>query len=177
MNESDQIREGSGAAQRRYSLRVAFLKWAEDIRELHFSQSNSWGCPARHPKQLIIFLFFLGVFQGCASGGPEATADRFMDAYYAAADLGTALNLADGLAAKKIRDQQQLTKGGPGPQSSQGRRVSYTRIEQKTVDGKLFFRYEVRIDLQGTGLLMRKTLVAMDHGPNGWRVTNFTDTD
>lgn len=100
-----------------------------------------------------------------------------MDAYYAAADLGEALKLADGLAAKKIRDQQQLTRGEAGPQTSQGRRVSYTRMERNTVEGKLFYRYEVRIDVQGGGTFTRKSLLAMAQGPNGWRVTNFTETD
>ena len=122
-------------------------------------------------------LFFLSVLQGCGSGGPEAAADRFMEAYYAAADLGEALKQTGGLAAKKIRDQQHLTRGQSGPQASRGRRVSYTRIERTTVDGKLFFRYEVRIDVQGGGAFTRKPLLAMADGPNGWRVTNFTETD
>jgi hypothetical protein len=100
-----------------------------------------------------------------------------MDVYYANADLGEALKLADGLAVKKIRDQQQLTGGQFGPQTSQGRRVSYHRIEQATVEGKLFFRYEVRIEVQGGGSFTRKSLLAMAHGPNGWRVTNFSETD
>lgn len=122
-------------------------------------------------------MFFLGLLQGCGSSGPEAVADRFMEAYYAAADLGEALKMADGLAAKKVRDQQQLTKGQSGPQTSQGRRVSYNKIEGKTVEGKLFYRYEVRIDVQGGGTFTRKSLLAMAQGPNGWRVTNFTETD
>ena len=177
MNESNPNREGSGAAERGNFPGVAFPGSAEDTRGDHSSQSKSCGWPARHPKQLIISLFFLGLLQGCGSGAPEAVAGRFMEAYYVAADLGAALKLADGLAAKKIRDQQQLTKGETGPQTSQGRRVSYTRMERNTVEGKLFFRYEVRIEVQGAGYLTRKTLLAMDDGPNGWRVTNFTDTD
>jgi hypothetical protein len=100
-----------------------------------------------------------------------------MDAYYVSADLRQALKLADGLAAKKIRDQQQLTKGEAGPQTSQGRRVRFNLIGRNMVEGKLFLRYEVQIDLQGAGSLTRKTLLAMGQEPNGWRVTNFTDTD
>jgi hypothetical protein len=100
-----------------------------------------------------------------------------MDVYYSAADLGEALKLADGLAVKKIRDQQQLTGGQSGPQASQGRRVSYQRIEQAIVEGKLFFRYEVRIEVQGGDSFTRKSLLAMAQGPNGWRVTNFSETD
>ena len=177
MNESDPNREGSGAAERGNFSGFALPKSAEDTRGGHSSQSKSCGWPARHPKQLIISLFFLGLLQGCGSGGPEAVADRFMEAYYAAADLGEALKLADGLAAKKIRDQQQLTRGETGPQTSQGRRVSYTRMERNTVEGKLFYRYEVRIDVQGGGTFARRSLLAMAQGPNGWRVTNFTETD
>lgn len=109
--------------------------------------------------------------------GPEAVADRFMEAYYAAANLGEALQFADGLAAKKIQDQQLLLKGLTGPQSSPGRRVSFSRIEKATMEGKLFFRYEVRIDVQGGGSFIRRSLLALSRGPNGWRVTNFSETD
>jgi hypothetical protein len=177
MNESDPNREGSGAAERGIFSGLASPGLAEDIREGLAGQSKSCGWSERDHKLLPILLFFLIFFQGCGSGGSEAVADRFMEAYYVAADLGEALKLADGLAAKKIRDQQLLTKGEAGPQSSQGRRVSYNRIEGNTAEGKLFYRYEVRIDIQGGGTFTRKSLLAMGQGPNGWRVTNFTDTD
>lgn len=131
----------------------------------------------RHPKQLGISLILLGLTYGCGGSGPEAVADRFIEAYYAAADLGEALRFADGLAAKKIRDQQLLLKGQRGPQSSPGRRVSFRRIEKSTMEGRLFFRYEVRIDVQGGGVLTRHSLLAVGKGPNGWRVTNFSETD
>jgi hypothetical protein len=55
--------------------------------------------------------------------------------------------------------------------------VSYHRIEQTTMEGKLFVRYEVRIEVQGGGAFTRKSLLAMAQGPNGWRVTNFSETD
>ncbi|MBI4735300.1 MAG: hypothetical protein HY766_04455 [candidate division NC10 bacterium] len=100
-----------------------------------------------------------------------------MEAYYAAANLGEALQFAEGLAAKKIQDQQLLLKGLTGPQSSQGRRVSFSRIEKTTMEGKLFLRYEVRIDVQSGGSFTRKSLLAMRQEPNGWRVTNFSETD
>lgn len=100
-----------------------------------------------------------------------------MEAYYAAANLGEALQFAEGLAAKKIQDQQLLLKGLTGPQSSQGRRVRFSRIEKTTMEGKLFFRYEVRIDVQSGGSFTRKSLLAMSQAPNGWRVTNFSETD
>ncbi len=177
MNESDPNREGSGAAERGNFSGLAVPRSAENIRGGLTSQSKSCGWPGRDHKLLSILLFFLSFFQGCGSGGPEAVADRFMEAYYAAADLGEALKLADGLAAKKIQDQLQLTRGQSGPQTSQGRRVSYNRIDRNTVEGKLFYRYEVRIDIQGGGTFTRKSLLAMGQGPNGWRVTNFTETD
>ncbi len=116
------------------------------------------------------------ISQGCGRGGPEAVADRFMDSYYAAANLGEALQVSEGLASRKLQDQQ-LLRGQSGPQTTQGRRVTYSRIEKATMEGKLFFRYEVRIDIQGGGSLTRKSLLAMSQGPNGWRVTNFTETD
>lgn len=126
---------------------------------------------------LTIFLLFMGLLQSCSRGEPESVADTFMDSYYATANLANALALADGLAARKIQDQQLLLKGQAGPQTMPGRRVRYERTETNTVDGKLYFRYEVRIDVQGGDSFTRKTLLALGHGPNGWRVTNFSETD
>ena len=177
MNDSDQNRDPCEAAERGKLPGFALRRFGEDTRQRRPSQPKSCGWLGRDPQGLIISLIFLGFIQGCGSGGPEAVADRFMDAYYAAADLGEALKLADGLAVKKIRDQQQLTGGQSGPQASQGRRVRYHRIEQATVEGKLFFRYEVRIEVPGGGAFTRKSLLAMAQRPNGWRVTNFSETD
>ena len=177
MNDSEPNRKACEAAERGEFSRITLREFREDIRGDRSSQSKSWGWLARHPQQLIISLFFVGLVQGCEAGGPEAVGNRFMDAYYVSADLGQALKLSEGLAAKKIRDQQQLTKGESGPQTSQGRRVSYNLIDRNTVDGKLFFRYEVRIEVQGVGSLTRKALLAMEQEPNGWRVTNFIDMD
>ena len=177
MNESDPNQDLCEAAERGKLPGFALRRLGEDTRQLCPSQPKSCGCFGKDPKGLIISLIFLGLIHGCGSGGPEAVADRFMDVYYAAADLGEALKLADGLVAKKILDQQHLTGGQSGPQASQGRRVSYHRIEQATVEGKLFFRYEVRIEVQGGGSLTRKSLLALAQGPNGWRVTNFSEMD
>ena len=177
MNDSDPNRDLCEAAERGKLPGFALRRLGEDTRQRRPSQPKSCGWFGMDPQGLIISLIFLGFIQGCGSGGPEAVADRFMDAYYAAADLGEALKLADGLAVKKIRDQQQLTGGQSGPQASQGRRVNYHRIEQATVEGKLFFRYEVRIEVPGGGAFTRKSLLAMAQRPNGWRVTKFSETD
>lgn len=146
-------------------------------------QSKSWGSADEDPKPLraLVLLQFVSVIAGffwsCSRGGPEAIADRFMESYYAAANLEDALQLAEGLAAKKIRDQQVLRQGQTGPQTTQGRRVSFNRTEKATVEGKLFLRYEVQIDIQGGGSFTRKSLLALSQGPNGWRVTNFSEND
>jgi hypothetical protein len=123
------------------------------------------------------FFLLVGLMAGCSRSGPEAVADRFVESYYAAADLGEALQVADGLAAKKIQDQQLLLKGHAGAQSTPGRRVRYERTESRTVEGKLFYRYEIRIEIQGGGSFTRRSLLAMGQGPKGWRVTNFTETE
>jgi hypothetical protein len=112
-----------------------------------------------------------------AGRGPEVVADGFMNSYYSAANLGEALKLADGLAAKKIQDQQRLVKGESGAQTTPGRRVSYSLLEKTETEGKLFFRYEVRIEVQGSGSFTRKALLALNKEPNGWRVTNFSDSE
>lgn len=176
MDESDANREIGEAAERgirRFSVRNG----GQDTRGGCPSQPKSCGWFNKYPKQLGIYLILLGLTQGCVGSGPEAVADRFMEAYYAAANMGEALQFADGLAAKKIQDQQLLLRGQTGPQSSPGRRVTFSRIENATMEGKLFFRYEVRIDVQGGGSFTRKSLLAMGQGPNGWRVTNFSETD
>lgn len=176
MDESDSNLEIGEAAERGIPG-CAVGNAGQDTGGGYPRQPKSCGWIDRYPKQLGICLILLGVTQGCEGSGSEAVADRFVEAYYAAANLGEALRLADGLAAKKIQDQQLLLKGQTGPQSSPGRRVSFSRIEKATIEGKLFFRYEVRIDVQGGGSFTRKSLLALSHGPNGWRVTNFSETD
>lgn len=176
MDESDANQEFGEAADRGMILGIAPESRREDTHRDSPRQSKSWGCTGRYPKLLGAF-FFLVISQGCGRGEPEDVADRFMDSYYAAANLREALQVSEGLASRKLQDQQQLLKGQSGPQTTQGRRVTYSRIERATMEGKLFFRYEVRIDIQGGGSLTRKSLLAMSQGPNGWRVTNFTETD
>jgi hypothetical protein len=177
MNESDAMSEFGEAAERGMIPEVAVESGGQDTGADSVRQSKSCGWMRKCPKGLSICLILLAIMQGCSRGLPEAVADRFVEAYYAAANLGEALQLADGLAARKIHDQQLLLDGQTGPQSSAGRRVSFSRIEKATMDGKLFFRYEVRIDLQTGGSLSRKSLLALSNGPNGWRVTNFSETD
>ena len=144
-------------------------------------QSKSCGLIRIPPKGLRVFVILVclgGLTQeGCSRGGPEAIADQFMESYYTAANLEDALKLADGLAAKKIQEQQLLRRGQMGAQTTQGRRVSYRRTEKHTAEGRLFFRYEIQIDIQGGGAFTRKALLALGEGPDGWRVTNFSDTD
>ena len=176
MDESDAIREIGEAAERGIPRFVVGIV-REGTRGGYPRQPKSCGWLNKYPKQLGIYLILLGFTHGCGGSGPEAVADRFMEAYYAAANLGEAMQFADGLAAKKIQDQQLLLKGLTGAQSSPGRRVSFSRIEKVTMEGKLFFRYEVRIDVQSGGSFTRKSLLALAHGPNGWRVTNFSETD
>ncbi len=177
MDECGANVEFGEAAERGVFLGISPKSSGEDTWEDISRQSKSWGCTARHPNLLGLYLLLLVISQGCGRGQPEAVADRFMDSYYAAANLGEALQVAEGLAAKKIQDQQNLLKGQSGAQTTQGRKVTYNRLEKATVDGKLFFRYEVRIDIQGGSTLTRRSLLAMGQGPNGWRVTNFSETD
>jgi hypothetical protein len=177
MDESEADREFGEAAERGVLPEVPAEEQGQDTGRSGSRQSKSWGWSARYPKQLMLCLTFLGLTPSCGPGGPEAAADRFMDSYYASANLGEALQMAEGLAAKKIQDQQHLLKGQDGPQTSPGRRVTYRRTEKSRLEGKLFFTYEVRIDVQGGSSLTRKSLLALSQGPNGWRVTNFNETD
>lgn len=140
-------------------------------------QSKFWVLADTDPRLLLVSLFFLAFGASCDRSGPEAIADRFMASYYGAANLEAALELADGLAARKIQDQQALRRGQVGSQSTEGRRVSFSRIEKTTANGKLFFRYEVRIDIRGGGAFTRRSLLALSQRPNGWRVTNFSESD
>lgn len=177
MNECDASLGIGEAAERGRFAGLAIASGMQDTGGNRPGQLNFVGWWGGYPNPLRICLFVLGLMQGCGPRGPEAVADRFMESYYAAANLGEALQFAEGLAAKKIQDQQQLLPGQSGPQSSGGRRVSISRIEQAMMDGKVFLRYEVRIDVRGGGFFTRKSLLALSQGPSGWRVTNFSETE
>lgn len=177
MNECEASLRIGEAAERGRFAGLAIASGMEDTGASRPSQLNFVGWWGGYHNPLRMCLLVLGLVQGCGPRGPEAVADRFMESYYAAANLGEALQFAEGLAAKKIRDQQALLSGQSGPQSSGGRRVSFSRIEQARMDGKLFLRYEVRIDVRGGGSFTRKSLLALSQGPSGWRVTNFSETE
>jgi hypothetical protein len=177
MNECEVKLEVGEAAETGMSTEIFVLCANNGNGSRPASQSKSGGWYSNDHQQLIILLIFLGLIHGCGQGGPEVVADGFMNSYYSAANLGEALKLADGLAAKKIQDQQRLVKVESGAQTTPGRRVSYSLLEKTETEGKLFFRYEVRIEVQGSGSFTRKALLALNKEPNGWRVTNFSDSE
>ena len=177
MNECDASLGIGEAAERGRFAGLAIASGTQDTGERSPGQLNFVGWWGGYPNPLRICLLALGLVQGCGSREPEAMGDRFVESYYVAANLGEALQFAEGLAAKKIQDQQRLLPGQSGPQSSGGRRVSFSRIEKAVMEGKLFLRYEVRIEVQGGGSFRRTTLLALSQGPSGWRVTNFSETE
>lgn len=114
---------------------------------------------------------------GCGASGPEAAAQRFLDAYYVQADLGEAVKLVDGLALEKVREQQALTRGIRADALSRKRQVFYElRRRRDRGEERVVFMYDLRVQGDG-GSLRKRALITVARIGERWRVTNFSDTD
>ncbi len=132
------------------------------------------------PRKAIPALLILAA----ACGGmkdPGAVADKFVDKYYVESDQDTALPLATGVAAMRLKDELGLTaearQGTRGPQMQlRQQRVYYSR---KSLTGEGENReadYELDIRPQGGGDLQRTAHLRLARQPDGtWRVADFSE--
>ena len=100
-----------------------------------------------------------------------------MEHYYIRPDLPKAKALALGLARRKIEEEQELIRGvvrGPGATE---RDVSVILHETRKIgEDKIFFVYELSISIDNR-ILKKRATIAIGRIQEGWRVTNFHETD
>jgi len=97
--------------------------------------------------------------------------------YYVRPDLPKAKALALGLARQKIEEEQELIKGVVREQGAADRDVSAILHETREMgEHKVFFVYDLNISVDNR-ILKKRATIAIGKIKEGWRVTNFHETD
>ncbi|MFQ5656889.1 MAG: hypothetical protein ACE5G5_05065 [Candidatus Methylomirabilales bacterium] len=109
--------------------------------------------------------------------GPEAIAQSFTEQYYVNPDLAGAKALTYGLARHKIEKEEGLVQNVPQGKAAADREVSYRLHDVRQMgENKVFFVYDIVISVDRRVLRKRAT-IATGRVKEGWRVTNFQETD
>ncbi len=131
----------------------------------------------RAGRRALLLLCAVAVV-GCRPDASTArgTAERFLDAHYVRIDLDSALPYTAGLAARKVRDEIELTKGQEIDATTRKPSVHYTYLEEHPAgDGATNFVYRGTIDVEDADRFQRRWLVTVRHEDAGWRVTNWQE--
>lgn len=130
----------------------------------------------RRILSLSLTIFFAVV--ACSPGeGPESIAQSFVEQYYVHPDLPKAKAMTYGLARNKIEEEERLVRSVEGGGERADRDVTYNLHQtQKMGKDKIFFVYDITISVDRLVMKKRAT-VATGRVKEGWRVTNFEESD
>ena len=146
------------------------------LPEAYLKRGNS---PRRDRRILAYFLLgAAALFPSCGKApDAEATASRFIDHYYVKADLAGAKPFTDGLATRKIEQEQALVQGAIGAGGDMRREVAYRLLEKRNEGERLFFMYDLDIKGRGVPTLKKRSLLSVGKIGGAWRIMNFHDFD
>ena len=128
---------------------------------------------------LVLLLLGAAVLSPACSNASDAgsTASSFIDQYYVKVDLPRAKRLTDGLATRKIEQEQALLQGVSTGEGAKHRDVTYRLMEKRDEGEHVFFVYDLAVKGQGVPVLKKRSLIAVGKVGDTWRVTNFRDFD
>jgi hypothetical protein len=130
----------------------------------------------------ILFLFLAWttiVVHGCTPSGesPRATAEAFLDAHYVDIDLEAARPLCTGLALDKLDKEVALTRDAAIDAETRKPRVTY-RLEESSDDAdRAQYAYILEIHADGADVFRKLVLLSLRKDAEGWRVSNYTESD
>jgi hypothetical protein len=107
----------------------------------------------------------------------RGVAEEFVDRHYVEIDLQKAKEYSVGLALQKIDDEIRLTGGQAIDASTRKPKVHYRLVEKKEADGRASFLYEGTIRAEDAPEFTRRWLVVARKEGDGWRVSNFSESD
>jgi hypothetical protein len=122
---------------------------------------------------LLLLLFACGRDLNTAQGVVE----EFVDQHYVHFDLHKAKLYTVSVALAKIDEEIRLTAGYSIDASTQKPRVNYTLLEKNETGKRSTFLYEGRIQSDDGSAFTRKWLITARLENDGWRVSNFTESD
>jgi len=148
-----------------------------DLPEAYLTRTN----PSRRERNALTFLLLAAatLFAACGKASDaEAIASRFVDRYYVKVDLMRAKQLTDGLATRKIEQEEALLQGSSGGRAgTEQRDVTYRLLEKREEGEHLFFVYDLNITGHGVPTLKKRSLLSAGKRDGAWRITNFRDFD
>jgi len=129
---------------------------------------------------LLALTLLLFVLNACGPDPHSARdiAEKFLDAHYVMINLPLAKTYAAGLALKRVEDEIRLTEGQQIDANTRKPRVYYRLLEEKSRREKsASFLYEATFSVDGAGQFIKKVLLTLRQGAEGWRVTNYSEFD
>lgn len=124
-----------------------------------------------------IFALCLTAACGKDLNTPQGIAEEFVDSHYVQIDLQKAKQYTVSVAQAKIDEEIRLTAGQSIDASTQKPRVNYTLLEKKEGDQRSTYLFEGKIQSDDGTSFTRKWSIATRKEGNGWRVSNFTESD
>ncbi len=154
---------------------ITFERFLE-IPEAYLKRSNS----RKHDWSYLGFLL-LGAtvfIPGCGhTVDADSTASSFVDQYYVKVDLPRAKKFTDGLATRKIEQEQALLQGASTGEGGKRRDVTYRLLEKRDEGEHIFFVYDLAVKGRGVPTLKKRSLISVGKVGGAWRITNFRDFD
>ena len=131
------------------------------------------------PRTLLSAVLALFLISACGNdlNTAQGIAEEFVDHHYVKIDLQKAKQYTVSVAQAKIDEEIRLTNGQAIDASTQKPRVNYTLLEKKEGDQRSTFLFEGKIQSDDGTSFIRKWSVATRKEANGWRVSNFTESD
>ena len=130
---------------------------------------------------IAVRVAILGLFVAAACGNdlntPQGIAQEFVDHHYVKIDLQKAKQYTVSVAQDKIDEEIRLTGGQAIDASTQKPRVNYTLLDKKEGDQRSTYLFEGKIQSDDGTSFTRKWSIATRKEGNGWRVSNFTESD
>jgi len=124
-----------------------------------------------------ILALFLTAACGNDLNTPQGIAEEFVDHHYVKIDLQKAKQYTVSVAQAKIDEEIRLTGGQAIDASTQKPRVNYTLLEKKEGEQRSTYLFEGKIQSDDGTSFIRKWSIATRKEGNGWRVSNFTESD
>ncbi len=107
----------------------------------------------------------------------QGVAEEFVDQHYVHFDLQKAKLYTVSVALAKVNEEIRLTAGHKIDATTQKPRVNYSLLEKNETEKRSTFLYEGRIQSDDGTVFTRKWLITARRENNGWRVSNFTESD
>jgi len=130
----------------------------------------------RYAAPLIFFCVLL-IACGKDLRTAQGVAEEFIDQHYVQIDLQKAKEYSVGLALQKINEELRLTSGQTIDASTRKPKVHYRLVEKKEADGRVSFLYQGTIQAEDAPEFSRRWLIVARKDGDGWRVSNFTESD